>query len=91
MELNDYIRSDQYAAVIETDHGVMINGMIIPHVLNRGVLCNDSKTSIHQVTLTFMTDSFIRLSGKPSEKFEKEHGYGSDSKDSYRVVPTTLA
>ena len=37
MELKDYTRSDEYATVIETDHGVMINGMIIPFYRGRKI------------------------------------------------------
>lgn len=75
MDVNKYINSDEYAAVIETDRAVMINGVFIPCVLQGGVKCSDSREGIHEVTLSFMTDTFIRLSGKPSKDFEEEHGY----------------
>ena len=71
MDINDYVKSDEYAAVIETDHGVMINGMDIPHVIRDGVECRDTGDGVHEVTIRFLTDSFIRLAGKPSEDFKE--------------------
>ena len=47
MDMNDYIKSDHYAAVVETDHGVLINGMSIPFVVQDGVKCEDAKSSLH--------------------------------------------
>ena len=78
MDVNKYIKSDQYAAVVETDRAVMINGAWIPLVLQNGVKCNDTKEGLHEVTISFMTDRFIRISGEPSKDFLKEHGYVSE-------------
>lgn len=78
MDVNKYVKSEHYAAVVETDRGLTINGAFIPGVIQSSVKCDDARDGLHEVTLSFVTDSFIRLSGKPSKDYEGEHGYAPD-------------
>lgn len=79
MDINEYIKpphEDDLPVVIETDHALLINGMIIPFVVEDGVVCKNHK-GMQEITITLLASSFVRMFGNIGKEFEKEHGLES--------------
>lgn len=73
-DISDFVDSEKYVRIIETDHGVFLNGMRVPYVCRNSVKCKDDSSSIKTVSMKVITDSYIRLTGEASKAFEEKHG-----------------
>ena len=73
-DISGFIASEKFARIIETDHGLFLNGMHVPYVRRGGVKCKDDGSNIKTVSIKIITDSYIRLTGEASKAFEEKHG-----------------